>query len=550
MFESLSTRLQDVFKTLRGETRLTPETVEAALREIRLALLEADVNFKVVKAFVDRVRDRAMGQDVLRSLSPSQQVVKIVRDEMLALFGDSRGRPASRRPSGRASSCCSGCRAPARRRRPASWRKWLTKQGTHPLLVSTDVKRPAAIQQLNVVGQKAGGAGARPGGTDGSGRAREGRAGRGRRTSGFDVVIVDTAGRLHIDDELMTELVAIKDATEPSDLLYVADAMTGQDAIKSAGEFNRRVGVTGVVLTKLDGDARGGAALSVVSVVGVPIAFVGSGERLEDLEPFHPDRVVSRVLGMGDVLSLIERAEAGDRPRRSRAARGEAPGERVHARGFPRSAEDDPEDGAARADPRDAARDGQHQGAGGATSRTRSRSARVEAIISSMTPDERRKQHIINGSRRKRIARGSGTSVEEVNRLLKQFVQMQKMLKSLGGMAGSGGRRRQGCPAPGDADAAEQRLERSERRRRYWLRRRRHAVCGLGTQARSEPAATGTEPRGHTVRRVRWSSFVCGGPDPRSARSSASSSPTRARRATAASSRSSGTTTRAPSRRS
>src|SRR6267378_2898868 len=296
MFESLGERLQDVFKTLRGEARLTEENVESALREIRLALLEADVNFKVVKAFIDRVRDRAMGQDVLRSLSPSQQVLKIVRDEMVALFGDAQGglRPTNKRPR---VVVLLGLQGAGKTTTAGKLGRWLAKQGRHPLLVSTDVKRPAAIQQLNLVGQKAS---LRvydpPGEMDPVARAKG--------------ALVDSAGRLHIDDELMTELVAIKDVTDPSDLLYVADAMTGQDAIKSAGEFNRRVGVTGVVLTKLDGDARGGAALSVVSVVGVPIAFVGSGEQLTDLELFHPDRIVSRMLGMGDVLSLIEKAEA------------------------------------------------------------------------------------------------------------------------------------------------------------------------------------------------------------------------------------------------
>src|SRR5881628_3779041 len=308
MFESLSGRLQDVFKTLRGEARLTPELIEAALREIRLALLEADVNFKVVKAFTDRVRDRAMGQDVLRSLSPSQQVVKIVRDEMLALFGDAQGglQPTTKRPR---VVLLLGLQGSGKTTTAGKLAKWLTKQGRHPLLVSTDVKRPAAIQQLNVVGQKAEVRVYDPAGEHDPVKRATGAV-REAANLGFDVVIVDSAGRLHIDDELMTELVAIRDVTEPSDLLYVADAMTGQDAIKSAGEFNRRMGVTGVVLSKLDGDARGGAALSVVAVVGVPIAFVGSGERLEDLEPFHPERVVSRVLGMGDVLSLIERAEA------------------------------------------------------------------------------------------------------------------------------------------------------------------------------------------------------------------------------------------------
>src|SRR5439155_21068081 len=260
MFDSLSTRLQDVFKTLRGESKLTPENIEAALREIRLALLQADVNFKVVKAFIDRVRDRAMGQDVLRSLSPSQQVVKIVRDEMLALFGDSQGGLAatSKRPR---VVLLLGLQGAGKTTTAGKLAKWLSKQGRHPLLVSTDVKRPAAIQQLSVVGQKAAVRVHDPAGEmDPIARATGAVAEAG--TLGFDVVIVDTAGRLHIDDELTDELVGIKGVTDPSDLLYVADAMTGQDAIKSAGEFNRRVGVTGVVLTKLDGDARGGAALS------------------------------------------------------------------------------------------------------------------------------------------------------------------------------------------------------------------------------------------------------------------------------------------------
>jgi len=436
MFESLSTRLQDVFKSLRGQGRLTPENIEAALREIRLALLEADVNFKVVKAFIDRVRDRAMEQDVLHSLSPSQQVVKIVRDEMLALFGDAQGGLAATTKRPRVILLL-GLQGAGKTTTAGKLALWLSRQGHHPLLVSTDVKRPAAIQQLNVVAEKAGvQVHDSTGQMDPVARAKGAMAEAG--TKGFDVVIVDSAGRLHIDDDLMTELSAIKAVTDPSDLLYVADAMTGQDAIKSAGEFNRRVGVTGVVLTKLDGDARGGAALSVVSVVGVPIAFVGSGERLEDLEPFHPDRVVSRVLGMGDVLSLIERAEAA-------IDQGEA--ERLEAK--IRSNEFTLEDF------RDQLKTirkmgpleqiiGMIPGMSGVKALAENKPdekqiSRVEAIIGSMTPEERRKQHIINGSRRKRIAKGSGTSVEEVNRLLKQFVQMQKMLKSFGGMAGLGG---------------------------------------------------------------------------------------------------------------
>jgi len=436
MFESLGARLQDVFTTLRGEARLTPESIEVALRAIRLALLEADVNFKVVKAFVDRVRDRAMGQDVLRSLSPSQQVVKIVRDEMVALFGNVAGglRTTNRRPR---VVLLLGLQGAGKTTTAGKLAKWLTGQGRHPLLVSTDVKRPAAIEQLNAVARQASVRVHDPAGQmDPVARAKGALA--EAANLGFDVVIVDSAGRLHIDDELMTELVAIKDITEPADLLYVADAMTGQDAIKSAGEFNRRVGVTGVVLTKLDGDARGGAALSVVSVVGVPIAFVGTGERLEDLEPFHPERMVSRLLGMGDVLSLIERAEAAIE--RDDAARLEA---KIRSNEFTLE------------DFRDQLRTirkmgpleqivGMIPGMGALKSvpgnaPDEKQMGRVEAIINSMTPDEREKHHILNGSRRKRIAKGSGTSVEDVNRLLKQFVQMQKMLKSLGGMAGLAG---------------------------------------------------------------------------------------------------------------
>src|SRR5829696_387132 len=440
MFDSLSTRLQDVFKSLRGESRLTPENIEAALREIRLALLEADVNFKVVKAFVDRVRDRAMdavtSKDVLRGLAPSQEVVRIVRDEMVALFGTAEGGLASSSKRPRVILML-GLQGAGKTTTSGKLAMWLTKQGKHPMLVSTDVKRPAAIQQLNVVAEKAGVRVHDPAGVmDPVARAKGAVA--EATTLGFDAVIVDTAGRLHIDDELMAELVAIKDGTQPSDLLFVADAMTGQDAIKSAGEFNAQVGVTGVVLTKMDGDARGGAALSVVSVVGVPIAFVGSGERLQDLEPFHPERVVSRVLGMGDVLSLIERAEAA-----IDVEDAERLEEKIRANDFTLEDFRDQLKTIKKMGPLEQIM-GMLPGMGNLKALAENKPdekqiARVEAIIGSMTPEERRKQHIINGSRRKRIARGSGTSVEEVNRLLKQFVQMQKMLKQLGGMTGLGG---------------------------------------------------------------------------------------------------------------
>jgi signal recognition particle subunit SRP54 len=440
MFDSLSNRLQEVFRSLRGEARLSEETVEAALREIRMALLEADVNFKVVKAFIDRVRDRAVDQAVLRSLTPAQQVVRIVRDEMLALFGEVPGGlpPAQVRPR---VILLLGLQGSGKTTTAGKLGRWLTKQGRHPLLVSTDVRRPAAIEQLGVVGKQAGVRVHNPAGDLDPVRRASGALTEAKN-SGFDTVIVDTAGRLHIDDDLMVELQAIKDAVQPTDLLYVADAMTGQDAIKSAGEFNRRIGVSGVVLSKMDGDARGGAALSVVGVVGVPIAFVGSGERLQDLEPFHPDRVVSRVLGMGDVLSLIEKAEEAvsqeDAEKLERKIR---------------------QDDFTLEDFRDQLRTirkmgpleqilGMLPGMGGMKELAASREQvdgkqlnRIEAIINSMTPHERNNHQVINGSRRKRIARGSGTSVEEVNRLLKQFVQMKKMLKAIGGMAGLGKKR-------------------------------------------------------------------------------------------------------------
>jgi signal recognition particle subunit SRP54 len=444
MFDSLTGRLQDVFQSLRGQTKLTPEAVESALREIRMALLEADVNFKVVKAFIDRVRDRALDaakEDVLRSLSPSQQVVRIVRDEMVALFGSAEGglQPSTRRPR---VILLLGLQGAGKTTTAGKLGTWLKKQGKHPLLVSADVKRPAAIQQLNVVGEKASIRVHDPSGNMDPVARATGAVAQAANL-GFDTVIVDTAGRLHIDDELMNELVAIQQATEPSDRLFVADAMTGQDAIKSAGEFNARVGVTGVVLTKLDGDARGGAALSVVSVVGVPIAFAGIGERLEDLEPFHADRFVSRVLGMGDVLSLIERAEAA-----IEVEDAERLEQKIRANEFTLEDFRDQLKSIKKMGPLEQiigmlpgmgnikALAAARQSGGGVDDK---QLGRVEAIISSMTPEERRKQHIINGSRRKRIAKGSGTSVEEVNRLLKQFVQMQKMLKQLGGMAGLAG---------------------------------------------------------------------------------------------------------------
>ena len=443
MFDSLSTRIQGVFQSLRGEVRLTEEHVETTLREIRLALLEADVNVKVVKAFIDKVRDRAMDQAVLKSLSPGQQVLKIVRDELLALFGGAEGGLRKDAPRPRVVLLL-GLQGSGKTTTSGKLGRWLKRQGRHPLMVSTDVRRPAAIEQLSVVGQKADVRVHAPETMDPVARAAGALA--EAKAKGFDTLIVDTAGRLHIDDELMNELEAIKDAVQPTDLLYVADAMTGQDAINSAGEFNRRIGVTGVVLTKLDGDARGGAALSVVSVVGVPIAFVGSGERLEDLELFHPDRIVSRMLGMGDVLSLIEKAEQvmdgkdaedlEDKLRKNAFTLDDFRKQLATIR---------------RMGPLESIL-GMIPGMGNMKELAQNKPdekqlGRIEAIISSMTAAERRNDALIGGSRRKRIAAGSGTSVEDVNRLLKQFTEMKRVLQMVGQgkMPGPSGAR--GMPA-------------------------------------------------------------------------------------------------------
>src|SRR5690606_7492572 len=424
-----------------GQARLTEAAVDVALREIRLALLEADVNFRVVKAFIERVRVKAVGDEVLHSLTPDQHVVRIVRDELLALFGDQPGGLPTV-PTKPRVILMLGLQGSGKTTTSAKLARWLGKQGRHALLVSTDVRRPAAIEQLSVLAKQLDVRVHDPAGQmDPVARAAGALA--ETRNLGFDTLIVDTAGRLHIDDDLMGELEAIKAAVAPTDMLYVADAMTGQDAVKSAGEFNHRIGTTGVVLTKMDGDARGGAALSVVGVVGVPIAFIGTGERVQDLEPFQADRLVSRMLGMGDVLSLIERAEeALDDDSRERLQ------SKTRLDDFTLE------------DFRDQLRTikkmgpleqilGMIPGLGNIRQLNEQRAqiddrqlARIEGIINSMTPQERRNHAIINGSRRKRIARGSGTSVEEVNRLLKQFVDMRKMLKSMSAMAGGGGGRR------------------------------------------------------------------------------------------------------------
>jgi len=447
MLDTLSSRLQDVFRSLRGQSRLDEASVDAALREIRLALLEADVNFRVVKAFIDRVRAKAVGDEVLKSLTPAQQVVRIVRDEMLALFGDVTGGLSETTRMPRVVLML-GLQGSGKTTTSAKLGRWLAQQGRHPMLVSTDVRRPAAIEQLSVL---AGQVGVRVHDPEGEMDpvARAAGALAATRQLGFDTLIVDTAGRLHIDDALMAELEAIAGAVEPTDRLYVADAMTGQDAIRSAGEFHARMsgvgaGVSGVVLTKLDGDARGGAALSVVGVVGVPIAFVGVGERPQDFEPFHADRLVSRLLGMGDILTLIERAESAlDEESREKLET------KTRLDDFTLEDFADQLRTVKKMGPLDQVL-GMIPGMGAIKDLNAQRAQvdgkqleRVQAIIGSMTREERRNHQVITGSRRKRIARGSGTTVEEVNRVLKQFVEMRKMLKAMSGAGGGRkGRRR------------------------------------------------------------------------------------------------------------
>jgi len=433
VFESLSDRLQGIFRSLRGRGLLSEAQVEAALREIRLALLEADVHFRVTKSLLDRVRAQAMGQEILRSLSPDQAVLRVVRDEMIALLGGDAPRPlqtSSRLPS---VVLMTGLQGSGKTTSSAKLGRWLARADHHPLLVSTDVYRPAAREQLGVLARQAGLPVHNPAGVD-EPRAILRSALSEARAVGHDFVLVDTAGRLHIDDQLMAELADLKTLAQPSEVLYAADSMTGQDAVRSAEEFHRRAGLTGIVLTKLDGDARGGAALSIAAVTGCPVKFAGVGEKLDDFEPFHPARMVSRILGMGDVLGLIERAQQNvDREQAQTLAR--------RLRRSEWSLEDfrdqmrqlrklGPLDQVLSMLPGAAALKGVDAEAGEREMR------RQAAIIDSMTPPERRDPGLLNGNRRKRVARGSGTSVEDVNRLLRQFVQARKLMKTLG--AGGG----------------------------------------------------------------------------------------------------------------
>ncbi|HNX50296.1 MAG TPA: signal recognition particle protein [Thermoanaerobaculaceae bacterium] len=426
MLEAISERLQKVFRTLRGEGHLTEKHMDEALAEIRRALLSADVALAVVKDFVERVRERSLGKEVLSSLSPAQQVVKIVHEELTRLLGGEqkplrfKGFPAP--------IMLVGLQGTGKTTTAAKLGLFIkSKLGKHVLLAPADTQRPAAREQLEQLGRQAGlpvldtHAYAKP--TD-IARAALIEA----RRKGYEVVLLDTAGRLHIDDALMTEISELQEILKPSEVLLVADAMTGQDAVRQAEAFSARLPLTGVILTKLDGDARGGAALSVVSVTGKAVRMAGIGEQLEDLEPFHPDRMASRILGMGDMLTFIEKAQAAVDEKTAAALE-----KKLKKEGFDLE------------DLRDQLK--QMRGGGllgqlvdllpGARSLKNvnvddRKLGRFEAIIASMTTQERRRPDVINGSRRKRIARGAGTTVEEVNRLLRQYAEMKKMLRRFG----------------------------------------------------------------------------------------------------------------------
>ena len=432
MFENLTERLQRTFKNLRGQGKLSEEHLDVALAEIREALLEGDVNVTVADELLGNIRKKALGTEVMLQLSPDQQVVKIVRDELLSLLGK-HAKPlfASRPPS---VWMIVGLQGSGKTTTTGKLAKWLSQHGHRPIVVSTDVYRPAAREQLSQVAKSIG-ASLWPGvGTDKPLEIVRGAI-KEAKLSASDVILVDTAGRLHIDDELMNELSMLKKELQPSEILFIADAMIGQDAVRSAGEFHKRLGLTGVILTKLDGDARGGAALSISKVSGAPVKFVGLGEKYDALEGFYPERIVSRVLGMGDIMSLIEKAESAfdkktalELERKLRKQEFTLEDFRDQLRQIRKMGPLEqlvdmlPKVGPLANLPKDAKVDeGQLK--------------RIEAIINSMTNEERRDHNVIDGKRRKRIAKGSGTSVQDVNQVIKQYLQMRQMMKQYGAMA-------------------------------------------------------------------------------------------------------------------
>ncbi|MCL6481651.1 MAG: signal recognition particle protein [Firmicutes bacterium] len=443
MFEALTEKLQRAFKNLRGQGKLSEEHLRGALAQIREALLEADVHVEVADALLARIGEKALGQEVLLQLSPDQQVIKIVRDELTALLSQT-ARPnfASRPPS---VWLLVGLQGSGKTTTTGKLARWLSRNGHRPLVVSTDVYRPAAREQLAQVARAAG---VRCFAAEGLLQPLEiARAAlREARLSASDVVLVDTAGRLHIDDELMEELERLKQALSPTEILFVADAMTGQDAVKSAEEFHRRLGITGVILTKMDGDARGGAALSIRQVTGQPLKFIGVGEKFDALEPFHPERAASRILGMGDVLSFIEKVEQAVDQKKAEEMQRKLLDNEFTLEDFRDQLKQlkklGPLDSLLKMMPGIGPLKGLKD-----VQIDEKEITRVVAIIDSMTPKERANHMIINGSRRRRIARGSGTTVQEVNQLLKQYAQMRKMMKSL--TSGSLGRRLSKFSLPG-----------------------------------------------------------------------------------------------------
>ena len=453
MFENLQEKLQRAFKSLRGQARLSEENISEALREIRLALLEADVNFKVVKELIDRIQAKAVGQEVLTALSPGEQVIKIVRDELITLLGKDTARFqfASRPPT---VILMAGLQGSGKTTTSGKLAAWLQKGGHRPMLVSVDVYRPAAREQLKIVASSIK-ANLYEGDTKGEAASSalvERLAKDARReaiNSGCDTLIVDTAGRLHIDDELMNEMQSLKKLLNPSEILFVADAMTGQDAVRSADEFHKKLSLTGVILTKMDGDARGGAALSIRQVTGQPIKFIGVGEKYDALEPFHPDRIVSRILGMGDILSLIERAESQiDKKKAQEMATKALTGDGFSLEDFRDQLRQVKKMGSIKSLIGMMPSIGPFSGLQKAADNVDEKQInRVEAIINSMTAHERNHHEVINGSRRKRISRGSGTTVQEVNNLLRQYAQMKKMFKQMG--KPSFARRMAGMKLPG-----------------------------------------------------------------------------------------------------
>jgi len=438
MFENLTDKLQRAFKTLRGQGTLTEENIAEALREIRVALLEADVNLNVARDLIEQIRVKAVGTEVLTALSPSEQVIKIVRDELIEFLGKdtARFKFASQPPT---VILMAGLQGSGKTTTSGKLAAWLKKGGHRPMLVSVDVYRPAAREQLKVVAKSIEAKlyeGDQKGEAAGSALverlAKE--ALREARIMGCDTLVVDTAGRLHIDEDLMSEMERLKKLLNPSEILFIADAMTGQDAVNSALDFHKRLGLTGVILTKMDGDARGGAALSIRHVTGQPIKFIGVGEKPDAFEPFHPDRIVGRILGMGDMMSLIEKAESTlDRKKSEEFAKKALLGDGFTLEDFRDQLKQIRKLGSMESIlkmlPSVGPFAGMQQAAGNVDER---QFTRLEAIINSMTPLERRNHEMISGSRRKRIAKGSGTEVQDVNNLLRQYAQMAKMFKQMG----------------------------------------------------------------------------------------------------------------------